>query len=235
VTPAETCDTPDVSPSDLRDAAARCRGALEPLVDRDWSAAAGDLAWDVRTTVAHACDALGWYAAHLAVGGRRRLRVDLRIHDDATNAEVLEVLDAASAMLAQVAITAPPEARAYHSAGMADVTGFLGMGCDEVLVHGWDACQGLGSDFVVPPGLADRVLRRLFPWAPTDVAPWPALLWANGRIDLPGRRSRLGPDWLWHCAPLDEWDGAIPRWDGSAPGHFEWDAAVGRWRAVMVR
>ena len=231
----DTRDTPDVSPADLRDAAALCRRALEPLADRDWSVAAGDLGWDVRTTLAHVSDALGWYTAHLAVNGPARLRVDFRVHDDATNAEVLEVLVAAAAMLAQVAMTAPPDARAYHSAGMADVTGFLGMGCDEVLVHGWDACRGLGSQFVVPPGLADRVLRRLFPWAPTGVAPWPALLWANGRIDLPGRRSRLGPEWRWHCAPLDEWDGAIPSWDGSAPGRFEWDAAVGRWRAVIVR
>jgi hypothetical protein len=36
----------------------------------------------------------------------------------------------------------------------------------------------------------------------------PALLWANGRVALPGhpRQAR----WRWHCAPLEEWDGVNP-------------------------
>ena len=205
-----------VASSDLRDAAALCRRALDPLVDRDWSVPAGDLDWDVRSTLTHVCDAVGWYAAHLAVQGRRRLRVDVRVHDDATNAEVLDVLDAAAATLAHVARAAPPNGRGYHSAGIADVTGFVAMGCDEMLVHGWDACLGLGLGLVVPPDRAARVCQRLFPWAPADDAPWPALLWANGRVGLPGRRPRLVPDWVWHCAPLDEWDGSIPTWDRAA-------------------
>ena len=223
-----------MTPSDLRHAAAICRRALEPLAERNWSVPASDLDWDVRSTLTHACDAVGWYAAHLAVRGQHRLRVDVRVHDDATNAEVLEVLDAAAATLADVARAAPPDARAYHSAGMADVAGFLAMGCDEVLVHGWDACRGLGLGLVVPPELAARVLQRLFPWAPTDIAPWPALLWANGRLDLPDRCQRLGSDWVWHCAPLDEWDGTIPTWNGSAPAGFHWDATAGRWRAAST-
>ena len=38
--------------------------------------------------------------------------------------------------------------------------------------------------------------------------PWPALLWANGRIDLPGQERQV--DWRWQCAPLEEWDGLNP-------------------------
>jgi hypothetical protein len=102
--------TPSVAPSDLGLAAAVCRRALDPLVDRDWTVRAGDLDWDVRATLTHVCDAVGWYAAHLAVQGRHRLRLDFRVHEDATNAEVLDVLDAAAATLAQVARAAPPVA-----------------------------------------------------------------------------------------------------------------------------
>ena len=219
----------EVTPSDVVDAAAICRRVLAPVMDRDWSVPAGDLAWDVRATLIHACDAVGWYAAHLAVQARHRLRVHMQVHDDATNAEVLDVLEATAATLAVVARAAPPDARAYHSAGMADVVGFVAMGCDEVLVHGWDACRGLGLGLVAPPDLAGRVLERLFPWAPRGVAPWPALLWANGRVDLAGGPPRPGSDWVWHCAPVDEWDGTIPRWNGSPPERFGWDAEVGRW------
>lgn len=69
-----------------------------------------------------------------------------------------------------------------------------------------------GAEFTVPEDLARPVLRRLFPWAPTDLSPWPALLWANGRIDLPRQSWRPGPDWIWQCAPSDEWDDDAGRW-----------------------
>lgn len=82
------------------------------------------------------------------------------------------------------------------------------MACDELLVHTADAAEGLGAVFQPDPALAAATLRRLFPWAPTDLAPWPALLWANGRLELPGK-PRL-TRWRWHCAPLAEWDGVAP-------------------------
>jgi hypothetical protein len=172
------------------------------------------------------CDTVGYYAAQLAAPRHTRLRVDFRVHDNATNAELLDVLDAAAATLAHVARAAPSDARGYHSAGIADVTGFLAMGCNEILVHGCDACLGLGFGLLVPPDLAARVCQRLFPWAPGDGAPWPALLWANGRVELPGHR-RVGPDWVWHCAPLDEWDGTTPTWRDPSPAPVMPGAAAG--------
>jgi hypothetical protein len=112
--------------------------------------------------------------------------------------------------------------------GMADTNGFLAMGCDEILVHEWDAVRGLGDELTPPADLAERVLRRLFPWTPTDETPWPTLLWANGRAELPSR-ERLGPDWAWHCAPLDVWDGTVPRQDANPPSHYEYDHDARRW------
>lgn len=126
-----------MKPEHLGEAAYACRGALDPFVENDWSATqAGSLTWDIRQTVTHVCDAVGWYAAHLALRCPRRLRFDFLTHHDASNAEMLDVLEAAAATLAQVAKAAPANARAYHDAGMADVDGFLAMGCDEILVHG---------------------------------------------------------------------------------------------------
>ena len=60
-------------------------------------------------------------------------------------------------------------------------------GCDEALVHGWDSVRGLGEEFAPSAELAERVLRRLFPWAPINGSPWQALLWANAR--------RWNPSW----------------------------------------
>jgi hypothetical protein len=95
-------------------------------------------------------------------------------------------------------------------AGMADRSGFLAMGCDEILIHTDDILRGLGSSFSPPPEIVSRVLARLFPWAPTNTDPWETLRWANGRADL-GDLPNPGPNWIWHCAPLEEWDGTIPQ------------------------
>jgi hypothetical protein len=73
------------------------------------------------------------------------------------------------------------------------------MACDELLVHTHDAARGLELPFAPPPALARATLERLFPWAPPDTDPRLALLWANGRIDLPGQPRQV--DWRWHCAP----------------------------------
>jgi hypothetical protein len=47
--------------------------------------------------------------------------------------------------------------------------------------------------------------------APPRWAPLGCAAWANGRVDLRGDLRRRDADWTWHCAPLDEWDGSIPR------------------------
>jgi hypothetical protein len=215
-----------MTPEDLLEAAAASRRALAPFIAADWSVQAGDLAWDVRTTVAHLCDGLGWYAAHLAMQSSRRLQFDFRPHPEASSDQLLDVMTAAAATLAAVVRTAPRGARACHNHGMADTSGFLGMGCDETLIHGWDAVRGLGEEFSPPAELAERVLCRLFPWAPINESPWATLLWANGRTDLPGK-ERLGPDWAWHCAPLDEWDGTVPLDDANPANRYERDGADG--------
>ena len=104
--------------------------------------------------------------------------------------------------------TAAPDMRGFHPFGSPDPAGFAAMACDELLVHGDDAIRGLGMPNTADRRLAAAVLARLFPWhalGPDD-DPWELLLWANGRIEVPGR-ARQGR-WRWHCAPLSEWDGA---------------------------
>ena len=110
-------------------------------------------------------------------------------------------------MMALVARRRPHGAR-YHEGGMADVSGFVAMAIDEVIVHGADAAAGLGLAYDPPEALARKVVDRLFPWAPADTDGWTALLWANGRLPLPGQ-PEIRPNWSWQCAPLDEWDGDI--------------------------
>src|ERR1051326_4302567 len=68
------------------------------------------------------------------------------------------------------------------------------------LLRGNDIAQGFGPSLDPPRDVCRRVLARIFPQAPADLAqsdPWSALLGAGGRIELPGQ-----PRWRPHPAPL---------------------------------
>jgi len=198
-----------VGPENVREAAATCRDALSGLVDLDWSIRAGELEWSCRRTLEHIPSAQVFYASQLALAAKERLPRARGGEDQLTVAELLLSVEVNAAILEHVLRAAPASARAFHPAGMADPSGFAAMGCDEILIHTADIAAGFGIDFKPPEDLCGLVLARLFPWAPTDVGHWESLLWANGRLALPG----LGPqnvNWRWHCAPLSEWDGEIP-------------------------
>jgi hypothetical protein len=195
---------------DIRLAVAPVTDVVGAAIDSPrWDEPAGQLEWSCRYTATHIVDAIFWYSGNLAArtttetGGP-----DLDV--TATPVMILDGLRTSSAVLATVAGAADDEARGWHGEGMSDRWGFIAMGCDEALVHGYDVALGLGVAFTPPIDVAERTLRRLFPWAPEDVDPWEALLWANGRAALGDRPPEV--DWLWHCAPLTEWDGQIRRW-----------------------
>jgi len=95
---------------------------------------------------------------------------------------------------------------------MADPSGWIAMAMDELLVHTHDIAAGLGVATDIDARAARQVLDRLFPWWPREADPHSALLWTNGGTPLAGRPSPAEP-WLWHCAPLAEWDGTVPVWD----------------------
>jgi hypothetical protein len=223
--------TESVRPEDIVEAAEHVASILAPAVDADWTVRAGAVDWDVRTVVLHSVACVTNYAAHLASQTTARLPLAVDMTVDATNEQLLNLLPATARMLAIVATASPASARAYHQGGMADASGFVAMAMDEVIVHGADAAAGLGLAYDPPEHLARKVVDRLFPWAPTDTDGWTALLWANGRLPLPGQPT-IRPNWSWQCAPLDEWEGDI-RFYRRMPDSYTWDEAARRWRAVQ--
>jgi uncharacterized protein (TIGR03083 family) len=190
-------------------AANECRAFLGGTLDRDWTRPIPDMDWTVAQAVAHIGESLLWYATDLAAGPRELSAMDLHVRPETTPADLVAVLGSYATVLARVIDGAAPGARGWHPAGLADASGFAAMACDELLVHTDDAARGLGLGFIPTEALSRATLRRLFPWAPGDADPWRALLWANGRVDLPGQERQTG--WRWHCAPLAEWDGVNPR------------------------
>ena len=217
-----------LDPEDVQLAARVVAEALSVGTDRDWGVRAGSLDWSVRDTLGHAAGASANYALCLASQSRCRITLRTSAYPEATNGELLVALCATADALAQVAASAPPDGLGFHVAGMADAEGFIAMACVEILVHGWDAAQGLGLEFPAEDDLARRVVSRLFPWAPSDTEGWPTLLWLTARQSLVGQKDADG-SWIWHCAPLEEWDGSIAIWRPIV----EWVGdGGGRWRGV---
>jgi hypothetical protein len=202
--------TGSMRPHDLIVAAAATDQALQPHLSLDWKVPAGALAWSCRRTLDHIVDALLLYAQQLAT---RSTTPRTFIRDGDPHRSLRELLDAVSGaahILDEVVRAADLDTRAFHPSGLADADGFAAMGIDELLIHSDDIATGLGVRFFPPTDLAARLLGRLFPWAPSDEDAWSVLRWANGRIALP-RHPRLGEDWYWHSAPLEEWDGSVAR------------------------
>jgi uncharacterized protein (TIGR03083 family) len=198
--------------SDVVTAAQCLIDALAPAAAEPerWDDAAGQLTWTCRDTIAHVASCCSWYAALLA----RRADGEVTVAEMDAQAPPSVLLDAvmsSAAVLAAAVHASEPTDRAWHPFGIGDRSGFAAMGCDEILVHGSDAAAGLGLDYSPPPGLCHRVVERLFPWVPdaqAQASPWTTLLWANGRTHLDGIPARQA--WMWHCAPLTEWDGTVP-------------------------
>jgi Mycothiol maleylpyruvate isomerase N-terminal domain len=194
--------------TDVLAAADAAIGFLEPLAGRDWSRAVPGLDFTVASVMAHAACGPLWYAIDFTGGPGDDGAFEIGVRADAEPVRLLVSLRTTAALCAMTVDSRPPGSRGFHPAGSADASGFAAMACDEILVHTRDAGTGLGESFRPDPGLAGLVLTRLFPWQDPVPDPWAALLHANGRIELPGRPRRQS--WTWHCAPLDEWDGAVP-------------------------
>ncbi len=206
----------ELSPADLRRLADLCAGELKSLPAGGWDEPVPGLDWSALETLEHLTRVPLHYASSLATRATSPtlFRIGSLIERSdgslAGPTSTIAALRAFYFILADVVAATPPGTRAHHVAGMADRSGFIAMACDELLIHTDDLLRSTGSRFRPPGDLVARVLARLFPWAPADIDPWRALRWANGREELPPPHGRLGPNWSWQCAPLEEWDGTSP-------------------------
>lgn len=219
-------------PDQVVHAAELAAAALAAQDGADWSVRAGDLEWDVETTVVQFIGALVKESLYLSSRSTRFIAVTPAKFPSATHDELIRSMAPAAQALANAAVSSPPGALAYHSTGMTDAAGYLAMGCGEVLVHTWDACRGLGVEFSGSDDVAAAVLARTFPWiemAPDD-GPWRTLLWALGRVALTNH-PRLDADGLPGLrVPLHEWDGSPPT--ARRPDVVEWVREGGGWQAI---
>ncbi|MER7973242.1 GNAT family N-acetyltransferase, partial [Streptomyces sp. NPDC096080] len=110
------------------EAVAGCVTTLRGAVDRDWTGVrALGLDWSCHETALHVADDLIAYAANLAARARDGyVPFEMRLDDGTGNDGLLQVIEAAGALLAAAVRTAPRGARGFHPYpfGSADRRGF---------------------------------------------------------------------------------------------------------------
>jgi hypothetical protein len=195
-----------VRAEDVRLAGQICIETLTPARDLNWQRNAAGLDWTCRFTLDHIVGALTAYSGDLAVRRPEEVEVLRKATTGQSINELLQLVEVASSVLSDVCYATPDGVLGFHPHGPADWSGFAAMGCTETLIHTDDICWAFQIEFNVDPDLSRRILDRLFPWAPTEGNPWQILRWATGRGYLEGHES-VGPDWVWHCRPLAEWNG----------------------------
>lgn len=153
----------------------------------------------VREVVGHVADCLAFYA-HDLVAGRSEVTAGTFVARPGADLPSLAAsVGAWGEVLARVVAVSPADERGWHPHGLADAAGFAGMGCAEVLLHGHDVAAALDAGWSPPRDVAAFVLARLFPQAEPAGDPWTTLLWATGRLELPGRETVR--EWRYSCAP----------------------------------
>ncbi|MFF2654498.1 GNAT family N-acetyltransferase [Streptomyces sp. NPDC058045] len=182
----------------VEEAMAGAVSALRPAVGRDWRVRASGLEWDCLHTAAHLAGGLARYAGQLAARRTDRyVPFEVSFREDSGPADVLDVLDTMGRLFALTLRATPRGTRAAHPypAGGSDPAGFAAMGVTEIVLHTHDLATGLGVPYEPPAALCEAALTHLFPEARPGHPPWPTLLWATGRGELPDR-PRTG-HWRW--------------------------------------
>ncbi|MEV6169170.1 GNAT family N-acetyltransferase [Streptomyces sp. NPDC051954] len=184
----------------VQEAVAGCVAVLRTATDRDWEGVkAGGLTWSCRDTAFHIAEDLLAYAGQLAGRAQDRyVPFEIVPEDGVDNAGVLDVIETTGALFKATLHTTSREVRAFHPYPFrsANREGFAAMGIAEVLVHTHDIAEGLGLAYEPSAELCEFVLTTIFPHVRPGPAPWPTLLWATGRGELPGRAPVS--QWRWH-------------------------------------
>ncbi|WP_330334078.1 GNAT family N-acetyltransferase [Streptomyces sp. NBC_00536] len=176
--------------------------ALRAVADRDWAVPADGLDWSCYDTAVHvACDFTAYAGQLTARASEAWVPFEIAADPGTTPAGLIQSIEATGGILSAVVATSAPDVRAWHPYGAAGAEDFAAMGVVEAFVHTHDMLRGLGvTDWEPSVELCAAVLDRLFPHAPRVNSPWPTLLWATGRGELPGL-PRLSA-WRWHTAPI---------------------------------
>ena len=199
----------DLAPDDVDTAARWVVSISSGVLHERWHTSRPG-AWSPRRTLDHLVDVMLLYSGYVATRATERTTPVRDGDPDASPIDLMNALSSSSSILTALLREMPDGVRVFHPSGTADRTGWIGMACTELLVHGFDIATATQGPVALPhDALARAVVERVLPWAAHEGDGWSQLLWATGRASV-GALPPQGADWWWQSAPLDDWDG-VPR------------------------
>jgi uncharacterized protein (TIGR03083 family) len=163
---------------------------LRTLDEQAWDRPAAEVGWTCRATMEHVGGVFAHYAGQVASNPADHyvaFGFDLWRAD--THDKLVEAIETAGQLLQATVQVAPQSSRSWHPQGQFTRNGFAAIAACEALVHGHDIATGLGSSWLPDDALSGAALAALFPDALVHAehhAPNELLLWATGRLSLPG-------------------------------------------------
>lgn len=155
-----------------------------------WDRTAAAVGWTCRATMEHIGGVFAHYAGQVASNPADHyvaFGFDLGRAD--THGKLVEAIETAGRLLEAAVQVAPQSSRSWHPQGQFTPTGFAAIAACEALVHSHDIATGLGSSWLPDDALTGATLAALFPDALVHAehhAAGELLLWATGRLSLPG-------------------------------------------------
>lgn len=176
------------------------------------------MTWTCRYTLDHIVNTLMFYSGHVATLATTRQPSPRNGDPDLDNRGTLHVLRNCAAIFARLCAQMPPEGRAFHGSGMADASGYISLGCEEILLHTWDITEALGSAAALAPATTSAVASPGAPSRGGCATTWmPGTRCCGARAASRCRIARNStPTWWYWTAPLEESDG-VRRFRTSPP------------------
>lgn len=196
-----------VTVEDIRTSTENVLQAFRHVPGELWRQDSEGLEWSRHYTLHHCVQVYSYLSCLLANGASitssppRFQITDQRLETE----DLFRLLPMMGEVLIRVAEASPSTTRGWHGWGSPDPEGYLAQACNEILLHGSDITRGLDIPVLPSEELCERVLNRLYPWAPLGTPRWATMLWVSGRGELDGHPPITS--WKAHVAPLSEWDG----------------------------
>lgn len=195
-----------VTAQDVRASTEYVIEALKHVPGDLWLQEPEGMEWSRHFTLRHCIEVFGFLSRLLANGESITSRTPRTPLDPGIEIQdLLNALPLWGEVLIRVSEASSSSTRGWHPWGSPDPEGYLAQACNEMLLHGHDITHGLEVEVHPSEDLCDRLLNRLYPWAPPEAPRWTTMLWVSGRGELEGQMRITS--WKAHVAPLSEWDG----------------------------
>ena len=140
--------------------------ALEQMMDRDWTLAAGSLEWTCWQTIDHTIDCVHSFALQIGAEAQAGFLPFIPMHAEvtATPSDLIQGLRGVSALLIAITRESPQDRTASDGFVSLNIADWRARTAYEVALHTYDVVTGLSGSFSVSDELASSIIGSEMLW-----------------------------------------------------------------------